>query len=269
MQNSGPAIHDIRLLSEINRVAVGFRDQSVRLWDSETRQRVFSSVLRSGRPLAIGFDEEERALLVSGAEVLLKRYETRTPRAGFTQLARARKIRELVDPLCQEMEFTEDVRAAIEADHAIPEDLRADAIEYAERFGEHIAWFHSDALIATRYPDREAEEYEIAARKARRVALAWPEMFIVQVTRGIAEFRAGHYATARDVLAAAVEMEDFDDLRAYPFLAKAHYRLGEEQRAQEVLELALRKADSGDYSVGEEFRAFLREAEQLILSTSL
>ncbi|TVQ54265.1 MAG: hypothetical protein EA377_06000 [Phycisphaerales bacterium] len=269
LQSAGPEIYDICLLAEVNRVAVGFRDQSVRLWDTDTRQRVFSSVLQTGRPRAIGFDEEEQALLVSGTDMLLKRYDTRTPRAGFTQLARSRQIRDLVDPLYQELEFTEDVRAAIESDDAIPEDLRADAIEYAERFGEHIAWFHSDALIATRYPDQEAEEYETAARKARRVALAWPNLYIVQVTRGIAEYRAGNYAAARDVLADAVEMDDFDDVRAYPFLAKAHYQLGEEQRAREILEIGRRAADSGEYTIGEEFRAFMREAEQLIRSASL
>jgi tetratricopeptide (TPR) repeat protein len=115
-----------------------------------------------------------------------------------------------------------------------------------ERFGEteEATRSHSIVWICTLGPDALVE-FDQCIELAEEAVAAKPDSSVRQSTLGAVLYRSGDVDGAREHLTRSVELHGKGgSIRACLFLAMTHHRLGDEEKAQEWLEKAVKLVDA-------------------------
>jgi WD40 repeat protein/serine/threonine protein kinase len=265
------------------RLASGGQDGTLQLWDA--------------RPLTPELDAEREALgLLESlfSKGLLKtqvldnlranRTITETVRQkalalvdGYAMRGIKQKASRLVYSLFTKAMVKREVVENVCKNSSLSKEVRQQALALAERWQNPV--FLNDASWAVvGKPGQDQTAYCAALLQAEEANRLAPENANILITLGMAQYRAGKYQQAVDTLTHSHHLQAIVSqpsmLADLAFLAMAHHRLGQTERAQEYLKRLrerMKKPErerdqEGQWWFRGDAQSFLREAEELLQS---
>jgi serine/threonine protein kinase/Flp pilus assembly protein TadD len=136
----------------------------------------------------------------------------------------------------------------------------------AKKLGKHKVWYGRIYLLAwvlAIRPDSHQRYPGVALDLAQQAVDLAPQDGDVQQTLGIAQYRASNFQAAVQALDKAVELRCLRDVVSWLFLAMAHWRLGEKDKAREWYDRAAQWMDKNKPK-DDELRPFRTEAAELL-----
>jgi Tfp pilus assembly protein PilF len=121
----------------------------------------------------------------------------------------------------------------------------------------NFAW-----LLAT-CPDPKFRDPARAVQLAKKATGLMPKANTFWNTLGVANYRAGDWQAARTALEKSMELQQGGNSFDWIFLAMAHWRLGEKDKAREWYDRAVQWMDKNQ-PTNEELRRFRAEAAELL-----
>jgi hypothetical protein len=161
------------------------------------------------------------------------------------------------------------VQASLRADKTLAEAMRRRAVALAEQIPESPSRLNDASWSVVSKPGAAPEAYRLALKQAEAACQLVPAAGAMLNTLGVAQYRAERYREAVATLTQSDRLNSEGAIGAQPadlaFLALAHHRLGEHDRARTALDRlrALMKQPSLDGNT--EAQSFLREAEVIDL----
>ena len=152
--------------------------------------------------------------------------------------------------------------------HALREEVRQKASALADRWRADGGVLNEASWAVMRKPGADASAYRLAVRRAEEACQLWADNPDILNTLGIAQYRVGQYLQATKMLTQADRLHEVRGPGSAPadlaFLAMAHYRLGQKEKALDYLNRVRELTKTEWWAMNDEDRAFLREAEALI-----
>ncbi len=211
-----------------------------------------------------------RSLMQGGADFRI-RFAARVERVALDRIevaaidAETLAILDRLDAVSAEHPLPARAIEALRADPSLDEGARARAVEIARDYLTASALsLNNESWEIARERGRPPEEYRRAVRLAEAACELTPGFATYLNTLGVAQYRAGLYKEALATLVRADEANCNAELR-HPrptdllFIALCHQRLGESDRAREVLAEARKERESW-VEPGNELGPFLEEA---------
>jgi tetratricopeptide (TPR) repeat protein len=161
--------------------------------------------------------------------------------------------------------FKREVLQSIRTNKAISEEVRQEALGLVENWhGFPFGLAHASRETVAK-PGADPAAKRLALLRAEEACRLAPDNGVCLNTLGLAQYRLGHFKQAVETLSRSKELNFNGSLPAdLAFLAMAHWRLGEKDKAKDYLNL-LRESVKKPLWVGHpEAHAFLREAEALL-----
>jgi serine/threonine protein kinase/Tfp pilus assembly protein PilF len=186
---------------------------------------------------------------------LLERLVAQSPDTAYLKLELARASAGLADLLKasdRPKEGDEIFRRVVQ----IYDKLRADSPEVAA-INNEVAWF----LVAT--PELRLRDAALAVRLAEKAVSAQPKSSEYRNTLGVALYRNGNNQTAIAEIERGMSLRLGGDSLDWFFLAMAHHRLGDREKARMWFDRAVEWMDKNK-PLDEELRRFRAEAEALL-----
>jgi tetratricopeptide (TPR) repeat protein len=208
----------------------------------------FSSL---GRVHAVAGKADEAEKSYRRAVDLLERSSKEFPYSAYHRRDLVRSYLQLVGLLCElgrQSEAAEPYRKALELDSEEP------------AVNNELAWF-----LATS-PELRFRDATSAVRLAKRAVDAWKESPDCWTTLGAANYRNGNGKAAIAALETAMSLRSGGNSFDWFFLAMAHWRLGERDKAQTSFDRAVEWMDKYK-PYDEQLRRFRAEAEALLAET--
>jgi tetratricopeptide (TPR) repeat protein len=147
----------------------------------------------------------------------------------------------------------------------VTDAVRQEALAQAERYVENTELVHRASRDAVRRSDLEAAAYRLALRRVEVAVRLSPDNREYLTTLGMAHYRLGEYPKALDGLQRAEHLYADGDEAPPPallaFLAMTQHRLGNKPEARLALERLRATVRQPQWSMKEEARAALAEAE--------
>jgi WD40 repeat protein len=256
------------------RVASAGSDSTVRLWDSATGREVLA--LKGERFTSLSFSRDGSRLAAATYDGRVLVWEKALP---APELLVQREAQMLVDYLFTRFvdKDKEDVAEQLRHDATLDEPLRNEALRRADRHREDPQRLNALAWPAVSKPGADARAYTRALRQAQEAARQEPQDGLILNTLGVAQYRAGQYREAVETLTRSDEINraSMSESRAgqslpadIAFLIMAHYRLGDKDLAQTLMQEFEQSMQQGPWyqfpPSQREAEAFLQEARELL-----
>jgi tetratricopeptide (TPR) repeat protein len=159
---------------------------------------------------------------------------------------------------------------AAEPKDAPPLQVKVDLGDFSPRYKQALELNNQAWPLATN-PDAKLRDPARAVELAQKAVDLWPNEPMYWNTLGVAHYGAGHWKEAIEALTKSMELakgklESFDTF----FLAMAHWRLDEKEKAREWYDRAVQWMEKnkdqlqGNKQWPEELRRFHAEAEELL-----
>jgi hypothetical protein len=272
----GPAgpVFDVAFSPDGSRIASASPlDGTVRVWD--TREATPESLARDEARDLVWFLVDR---LASQAEVRdrITRDKTRSAAVraaalemvrGFWEMRVNRRAEEIVVPLHNRLVLREDVLDALQAKPAADPEVQAACLKLAGTWPESAVECNIAGWALVRQPRLSDASYQ------RGLRLAWAACELerdngnILNTLGIAQYRAGLVPEALATLTGSNALNQGKEPADLAFLAMAHQRLGQVAEARAMLDRLRDLMRQGPFvgGQGDQARAFLAEAEELVL----
>jgi serine/threonine protein kinase/WD40 repeat protein len=235
----GVVLQSVAFAPDGERIVAGADDGKLWFWDARTYERTVTLQAELFSALFVRFSPDGSTLIAVGGDgvVLL---ETGPPPVGLAARALTHEALRLVNTLYNELTFAEDVTRRLQADHDLPDDVRAEALDQVRIRGDHIGWLNSDVVLGYRNKVLPPEERRLILRKIELVNRLWPDHPEYVANLGKSQYRAGMYQRALASLRRARELyrDSGQDLRPedWAFITMAQWQLGEKQDAGETMQ---------------------------------
>jgi WD40 repeat protein len=227
----------LRFSPDSRRLATASNDKTVRLWDLETGQEVFTFRDHSRLVLGVDFSPDGRAVASAGGTEtmvwnssdgqVLRRFRGH---AGLVLLARfspdGRRLftigedgtlkvwelnltpldwhgpaaRKLVDERFAKLLLRADVVESLRADKAIPAEVLPVALQLAEEHDEDPKLIDAASVAVVKERGGDPAAYRLALRRAEAACRIWPDNGMYLNTVGLAHYRLGQYREAEVAL---------------------------------------------------------------------
>jgi WD40 repeat protein len=240
----------------------------VQIWETRTGQELLSLKTLAGSPRGLTFSEQGRRLdllTANGPSISVVSWHTAPlPRQQVVQ----RDAWELVKALFHKHLLRADVIEALRGEASLTGALEKAALELAQKYPADPERLNNTAWLLVRSPGGSAESYRRAVLLAEEACRLVPNQGFYLNTLGVAQYRAGDFAVARDTLLRAEPLNARRYHKPIPhdlaFLAMARHRLGETDQARADLERLRQAVTQPPWTGNQEASAFLHEAEQLL-----
>jgi WD40 repeat protein len=258
-------VHRLVFCPDGLRLASASADGTIKMWDTAYSHELYTLKGHMADIWDLAFSPDGWQLASAGKDQTIKLWDARPL---TTELRTEREALGLVEWLFNQPLPKASVAESIRDNKAISEEIQRKALAFAERFPE----------------ERDPERFITASRslvRQQHLAPRWYRQALVQAeaacrmapgqgsyfnTLGIAQYRLGKYAEAVDTLTHSDQLSAAGNQGSRPadlaFLAMAHWRLGQKEKAQDYLDRLRQTMKEGQWSDGES-QAFLREAEAL------
>jgi tetratricopeptide (TPR) repeat protein len=166
---------------------------------------------------------------------------------------------------------------SLRKDDVLSEEVRQEAVTLAEHWPVERTYLqahiHAEALNLASWavvvkPGGTETSYHEALHRAERACRLAPKNGSILNTHGVAQYRVGKYQQAIESLSRSKELNAALYKEPIPvdlaFLAMAHSRLGQKQKAQEYFNSLLETMKKPRWANDEESQALLREADTLL-----
>jgi tetratricopeptide (TPR) repeat protein len=265
------------------RLASAGEDGTVKLWDSASGQELRTLKGHTDCVLSVAFSPDGTRLASAGDDRTVKIWDARplTPEVQAEHEALG-LVEFLFSKPLGEAQVIENLRG----NTSITEPVRQKALAFVEPYWKGVVQQQAVRLVnsvfakadpmllnqaswaVVRKPGANASAYRLALHQAEEACRLAPDKTNILNTLGLAQYRAGQYLQAVKTLTQAERLHAFRSLYSYTgdqaFLAMAHYRLGQTEKARDYLN-RLRETIAKHWSANDnEGRGFLREAEDLL-----
>jgi hypothetical protein len=254
-------------------------DGGVKLWDMGTGQELFSYHNHAAQPSGTLGRIDSRldavhsvALSPDGLRLALGCRTSRllvldaTPATPQSRLGREAFL--LVESLYDRLLTRSAVLAYLGGDTVLSEPLRKEVRSRAERYLPDSNRFNTLSWNVARQPRASEADYRLALRQAEEACRLQPGAGELLNTLGVAQYRAGQYQKAVETLTASDKLQSRQPGGPHPvdlaFLAMAHHRLGQKERAVAQRDRLRQAMKQQDWADDEEARALAQEAEALL-----
>lgn len=258
-------VFGLTLSPDGRRLASCSIDQSVKIWDVATGQELQTLKSNAGLLTSVAFSPDGTRLAAGS----LKRSLTVWDARPLTDALRA----EIAAVNVVEMFFgrhllQKNAIEAINSDATLPESLRKQALELAEKRHVSPLDLNDRSWSLAAQPGRTIDQYELAIRCAEAACELVPDNGPFLNTLGVARYRAGKFAEAIETLTRSNELNSKVLEASVPadiaFLAMAHHQLGHADEARTFLEQLRQLLETDRWKTDAESKAFLQEATPLI-----
>jgi tetratricopeptide (TPR) repeat protein len=249
LQGHESTVHAVAFSPDGSRLVSGGDDETVRVWDLETKDLLLTLRDRSIGSIAFSADGTRLASASGDKSVLI--WETESPSTHYearrTSTIRRRAVEPLVERLFEEHLLMANVIQLLEDNTSLSRDLREAAIRTARARGDHIEELNELSWKIVRRSGQSVEAYQEALRRAKAVCTIRP-IAIHLNTLGIAKYRVGQFEEAIATLGDAnrLNKNSYNHASDLLFIAMCHYRLGHFEEANARLVEARKMAQSAN-----------------------
>jgi WD40 repeat protein len=238
------------------RLASAGGDGTLKLWDTTTWQELYS--LPGGACWAgVAFSPDDHWLASVTVDRRLRLWDARPL---TDEVRRQREALALVELLFAPPATRAEVVAAVGAEVGISDEVRRQALAFAESWREETG-FQQAAWQIVRQPGAAADRYRQALAWAETACSLRPDSGFCLTTRGVAQYRLGRYQDALATLTQADERNGGFFADRVFFLLVRH-RLGQEEEARRLLQASRNElGNEPTLRRDEECGAILHEAE--------
>ncbi len=246
------------------RLASASADRVVKIWDADLGLEIMSLKGSLAPIMSVAFSPDGVQLAASGFDGRVRIWDAR-PRTSQVRLER--EARGLVSELVATVGLKPEIVRRIEADKAISENVRHEALAMAKLYTPEPAALNALSWPVAKRFDASFESYKMALAQAEAACQLRPGWPVALNTLGVALYRCGMYREAIN------RLEQADKLRPpaikhhiadLAFLGMAHFKLGHIEQAKDNLTKLRQLLDDPIWKDSVEGPAFLREAEAVI-----
>jgi WD40 repeat protein len=261
------AIYGVCFSPDGMRLASASRDRTTKVWDVQTGQETLTLKGHTNTAWGVSFSPDGRRLASASWDQSVRIWDARPLSSEVEiELEAWAVIRRLH---FGRLLLKEDVPAALRADQTLREAVRKKALAIAERLQDPTPVRLNQASWAiVSLPGASADQYGRALRWAESACRQKPEVANLLRTLGVAQYRAGKLSEALQTLQWSDELNRAQFKSSRPddlaFLAMIYHRLGREDQAQECLEQLRKVMAQPRWTIYEEGKRFLQEAEALL-----
>jgi WD40 repeat protein len=191
------------------------------------------------------------------------------------KIAFRREAEKVVRELYGKLMFKPAVIESLRSDKTLPDSVRKEALSQAERSAESPVELDHLSFSLVRVSTASAADYRLALKQAEIACYLLPldGKFLpfegkLQTTLGLAQYRVGDYQAALATLTRANAINSSQTDGASPadlaFLAMAHFRLGQFDKARIILTQLREVVKRPQWAGNLDAQAFLHEAETLL-----
>jgi WD40 repeat protein/serine/threonine protein kinase len=248
------------------RLASASVDGTVKVWDAATGQETVTLKGHADYVLSVAFSPDGKRLASASRDGTVKVWDARP---WTRELRLEQEGRTLLSSLRERLGLRAEVIRQIEKDSSLRPEVRRQALDMAQRWREDPEGLNRSSWQVAAHADSAPESYALALRQAEAACQLEPENDSYLNTLGVAQYRVGKYQEALGTLKRSDKLNSASRPARQPtdvaFLAMAHFKLGQKEKAQALLgelrQLMKQPAGSGN----KEAQGFLREAEALIV----
>ncbi len=242
------------------RIFCALRDNTVRVW-SVTGEELLILRGHRNRVRSVALSPDGRTVASSASDGTIRLWETGPPPSGYDPRRIVLTAATVVGALREEYEWTFQAIDAVESDQTMDPSVRDEALRFL--YGDCFA-MNERSWSIVRLPGKTVDEYLPALREAEAGIRANPDDGNLINTLGVAQYRAGRYADALETLLRSSARQEAPRPEDAAFLAMAHYQLGHERAAREMLATLHGMMQEKRWAGLTDPRNFLREADELI-----
>jgi WD40 repeat protein/serine/threonine protein kinase len=173
-----------------------------------------------------------------------------------------------VDSLFSKPILKPDAIESARNNQALRDEVRKNAAALADRWRAEANILNDASWAVVRKPGADSSACRLALRQAEEACRLAPDNGGILNTLGVAQYRAGQYLEAVKTLTQSDRLHTVREAGSLPvdlaFLAMAHYRLGQTEKAHEYLNRVRELTQTKWWAMNDNDRAFLGEAEALI-----
>jgi predicted NACHT family NTPase len=247
------------------RLASASADKMVKVWDTVSGQVTLTLKGHTFGIPSVAFSPDGKRLASAGFDRTVRVWDSRpwTPRLRIEQEAR-----NLINLLYVNLGLKAEVIQRIEQDVTLEPKVRHEALEMTKRWQEGAQWLNSMSWSVVARSGSAPESRALALRQAEAACRLEPSNGTYLNTLGVALYRNGRFQEALETLTRSDKINSAlregripDDVS---FLAMAHFKLGRQEKAQELLTRLRQIMKQQVWSENGEAQDFMREATELI-----
>jgi WD40 repeat protein/serine/threonine protein kinase len=248
------------------RLVSGSVDSTVKIWDSTTGKELFSLKGHGGQVHSVTFSPDGHCFASTNRGGSIDLWETKT---NPPETLQRRVANQLVAELFQELTLRTLVLERVRSLPCMNPSEREEALAAAQTYPESPYALNFLAWELVKLPGREMSDYRKALSYIEEACRLAPKNTDCLNTLGVAHYRLGNYEKALEVLQLSDEIVKARLRMSNPgdliFLAMTQQHLGHGQEAQEYLQrMRERLAIDPMQAANPETQSFLREAEALL-----
>jgi tetratricopeptide (TPR) repeat protein len=252
-------------------------DTTVKVWETTTGQELLSLAAWQSNGISLCWTDFNP----NGCQIATTRFGDRVIQVWEAtpltpELRLRREAAAVVNRLADELLVKEAVREALRRAATLPEPVRREALAMAERLQDDPG--RLDAINAASWRlvrwtappfGLGVEPHQHALSQVRKICRLAPANGDFHATLGAALYRVGEYQEAIKTLTHAAKLHKAAQKELSPaslaFLAMAHHKLGQKDRAQAQLAQVRSLLKKPEWAANADAQTVLREAEAQLL----
>jgi hypothetical protein len=216
-----------------------------------------------GTVMSLAFSPDGQCLASAEGDSLVLRDTVISP-----EMQQRRQANALVGDLFGQLGFRADVLESLRKAHGLSPAVRREALASAEAYAEDAFTFNQLAWEQLKTPGKEMADYRKGLRYSEAACRLEPNNGDYVNTLGVAHYRLGNNEKALELLQRSDKIRQTELKVSVPedlaFLAMAHHRLSHAKEAQAYLQQLRERMKDPRWARNAEAQGFLREAEELI-----
>jgi hypothetical protein len=249
LKGHADGVNGVAFSPDGQRLASGSEDQTVKIWDIATGKELFTLKGHASPVHSVAFSPDGQRLATGSSDGSIQLWETTSV---SPELQHRRATNQMVAEIFREMPLRADVLEHLRTLPGMTPSRRQEVLAVAQTYSENLYQLNWLAWALVKLPGGEMSGYRKALRYSEEACQLEPENGGLLNTLGVAHYRVGNYEKALEVLSRSDKINALRDKGSGPddlaFLAMAHQQLGHAKEAQAGLQLLRERINVADWA---------------------